>query len=58
MTPVRFQLRLPGAARADPAAEFGKGGAFSFQPRLKVFQLREFDLQFTFTALRALGENI
>ena len=56
---VELKLRLAGAAQADGAAALAlKVGPAAHQARGHVAQLRQFDLQLAFVALRTLGEDV
>src|SRR5688572_30231579 len=57
--PVRFQLRFTfAAAHADAAFLAGQMAPKTRQPRAKMLQLRELDLQFAFASAGALSKNI
>jgi hypothetical protein len=56
--PIRFELRLTRAARADSAAQARQGGARADQPRQKVLELCELDLPLAFARSRAAGEDV
>ena len=56
--PVDFQLGFTGAASADAAGEAGQGGTLSGEIGHQVFQLRQLDLQFAFSTVGVLGEDV
>lgn len=55
---VGLELRLAGAAQADPALLAFEVGPGADQPRRQVLQLRELHLQLAFVAARALREDV
>ena len=55
---VNFQFCFAGTGAADAAGQTGKGSVQMRQPRQQVFQLRQFHLNFSFTAVGAPGKNI
>ncbi len=57
-TSIDFQFRFPWTSRADTAAQSAQGQAFANQPWQQIFQLRQLHLQFTFSRLRSLRENV
>src|SRR3954454_2473543 len=55
---VRLELRLPGAARSDPAAESLEVLPEAAHAREVVLQLRELDLELALGGHRVLGEDV
>ena len=55
---IALKLALAGASCADTAAESGKAFTFTRQKRQRIFELCQFDLQFTLAASRSECENI
>ena len=49
---VCFKLGFSRSARTDSAAEAGKSRAFAFETGVDVFQLRKFNLNFSFARHR------
>ena len=58
LSPIGFQLRFTGTARADAAAQLRHLHAMPGQPRHHVLQLRQFDLQLAFPRARMPRKNI
>ena len=58
-TAVDFQLRLTHTSKNPPSAPLPlQVGPAAHKPRRRVLKLCELDLELTFVALRALGENV
>src|SRR5204862_3457708 len=55
---VDFQLRFTRAACADPASLARQVVPHPSEPRQKILQLRELDLQSAFATARALRKNV
>ena len=55
---IHLELGFAGTSCADAAAKPGHLNAASREPRQQIVQLREFDLQLTFTGTGAPGEDI
>src|SRR5712691_3010421 len=56
--PVGLELRFAGSPRADAAAEPRQRGGRPDEPREKILQLRELDLQLAFARARAAREDV
>ena len=57
-TPVYLQLRFPRATGADATAESRQMGPLAGQTRAQIFELGQFNLQFSRLTLGALGKDI